>query len=107
MQTNKISVVVIAFNEEANIGNCIQSVAPIADEVIVVDSFSTDRTPEIAENMGAYVLHHVFEGRRHGYVDLLNAGGIPDRVACGRGRVTPHSRRARRPIKSSSWSTEE
>jgi len=62
VQTNKISVVIITFNEEANIGNCIQSVASIADEVIVVDSFSTDRTPEIAENMGANVLQHVFEG---------------------------------------------
>ena len=62
VQTNKISVVVITFNEEANIGNCIQSVALIADEVIIVDSFSTDRTPEIAENMGAIVLQHTFEG---------------------------------------------
>jgi hypothetical protein len=34
VQTNKISVVIITFNEEANIGNCIQSVASIADEVI-------------------------------------------------------------------------
>jgi len=59
---NKISVVIIAFNEEAQIANCIKSVTQIADEIIVVDSFSTDRTVEICENMGATVIQHVFEG---------------------------------------------
>lgn len=62
MLQNKISVVIIAFNEEMQIGNCIKSVAQIADEIIVVDSFSTDRTVEICENMGATVIQHVFEG---------------------------------------------
>lgn len=62
MFTNKISAVIITFNEEQHIGNCIQSVAHIADEIIIVDSFSKDRTVEIAENMGAIVLQHAFEG---------------------------------------------
>lgn len=40
----KLSVVIITFNEEKNIGRCIDSVLPIADEVLVVDSFSKDNT---------------------------------------------------------------
>ena len=45
---NKLSVVIITFNEAENIGKCIDSVRQVADEVIVVDSFSTDKTIEIA-----------------------------------------------------------
>ncbi|MEK0439324.1 MAG: hypothetical protein RLZZ504_240 [Bacteroidota bacterium] len=60
--SKKISAVIIAFNEAANIGRCIQSVVDLVDEVLVVDSFSTDDTVEIARSMGARVLHHAFEG---------------------------------------------
>ena len=45
----KISVVVTTFNEEANIRDCLESLL-WCDEILVVDSFSTDRTPEIAES---------------------------------------------------------
>ena len=62
MNRGRLSVVIITFNEENNIGNCIQSVKSLADEIIVVDSFSQDRTCEIAENMGAIVVQHAFEG---------------------------------------------
>jgi glycosyltransferase involved in cell wall biosynthesis len=51
----KISAVIIAFNEEEKIGRAIESVQ-WADEVLVVDSESTDRTREIAEKMGARVI---------------------------------------------------
>jgi glycosyltransferase involved in cell wall biosynthesis len=44
----KLSVVIITFNEEKNIERCLLSVKKVADEIIVVDSFSTDRTKEIA-----------------------------------------------------------
>ncbi len=40
----KISVVIITFNEEKNIARCIQSVKQIADEIVVLDSFSKDKT---------------------------------------------------------------
>ncbi|MBK6776863.1 MAG: glycosyltransferase family 2 protein [Flavobacteriales bacterium] len=50
------SAVIITFNEERNIGRCIASVQGLADEVIVVDSESTDRTLAIAEELGARVL---------------------------------------------------
>jgi len=45
--TNKISAVIITFNEERNIARCLQSLQNVADEIIVVDSGSTDKTEEI------------------------------------------------------------
>lgn len=45
----KISAVIITFNEERNIKRCLESLKGIADEIVVVDSYSTDRTPEICE----------------------------------------------------------
>ncbi len=59
---NKLSVVIITFNEEENIGKCMDSVREVVDEVVVVDSFSTDRTIEIAEAKGARIIQHKFEG---------------------------------------------
>jgi len=45
----KVSGIVTSFNEEHNIADCIESLL-WCDEIILVDSFSTDRTPEIASN---------------------------------------------------------
>ncbi|MBK8815420.1 MAG: glycosyltransferase family 2 protein [Methylococcaceae bacterium] len=58
----KITVTIITYNEEAFIKACIQSAWRVADEVIVVDSLSTDKTQEIAETMGARVFICPFEG---------------------------------------------
>ena len=57
-----ISVVIIAYNEAKNIGRCIDSVMGLVNEVVVVDSFSTDDTPLIARSKGARVIQHAFEG---------------------------------------------
>lgn len=57
-----LSVVIITFNEERNIGRCLDSVRGIADEVVVVDSFSTDKTEEICRKYGAIFVQHPFEG---------------------------------------------
>jgi (heptosyl)LPS beta-1,4-glucosyltransferase len=57
----KLSVVLATRNEEANIGRCLDSVRGIADEIIVVDEHSKDKTREIAESKGAQVFleeHH-------------------------------------------------
>ena len=43
----KISVVIITLNEERNIGRCLDSVVEIADEILIVDSFSKDKTEKI------------------------------------------------------------
>lgn len=55
-----LSLVIIAFNEEAHIGACIRSVGSLADEILVVDSGSTDQTVEMAQSLGARVLHRPF-----------------------------------------------
>jgi glycosyltransferase involved in cell wall biosynthesis len=57
-----LSVVIITFNEEENIGKCLESVKQVADEVVVVDSFSTDKTPAIATAAGARFFYHKFAG---------------------------------------------
>jgi len=59
---NKLSVVIITYNEEENIGKCIDSVREVADEIVLVDSFSTDRTIEMARAKGARTIQHKFEG---------------------------------------------
>jgi glycosyltransferase involved in cell wall biosynthesis len=56
-----VSVVVLTFNEEANLGVCLRSVADWAAEVFVVDSGSTDSTREIAEQSGARIYEHTFQ----------------------------------------------
>ncbi|WP_153800244.1 glycosyltransferase family 2 protein [Foetidibacter luteolus] len=58
----KLSVVIITFNEEKNIGRCVQSVKNVADEIIVLDSYSTDTTAAIAESHGAKVFYQAFLG---------------------------------------------
>ncbi len=58
----KISVVIITFNEERNIGRCIDSVRGIADDIVVVDSFSTDRTKAICLEKEVRFVEHAFEG---------------------------------------------
>jgi len=57
----RLSVIIIAKNEAANIGACLDSVA-FADERIVVDSESTDATAEIAARNGARVVARKFDG---------------------------------------------
>lgn len=57
-----ISVVIITFNEERNIGRCLASILDVADDIVVVDSFSTDKTKEICENYGVRFIEHAFEG---------------------------------------------
>lgn len=68
MNMRLLSVVMITFNEEKNIGRCIESVCPVADEIIVIDSFSDDETANIANALGAVVKQSKFNG----YIDQKN-----------------------------------
>ncbi|TGL99585.1 glycosyltransferase family 2 protein [Leptospira jelokensis] len=65
----KLSVAIITFNEEKNIGDCIRSVESIADEIIVLDSLSTDRTKEIATSFSKV---RFFEAPFPGHVEQKN-----------------------------------
>ena len=65
----KISVVIITFNEETKLARCIESIKPVADEIVVLDSFSTDNTVKIALKAGAVVYQQTF----HGYKEQKNA----------------------------------
>ena len=58
---SKVSVLILAKNEEKNIGECIESCS-FADEVIVIDDGSTDKTQEIAKALGARVIQHSMNG---------------------------------------------
>ncbi len=57
-----LSAVIITFNEERNLGRCLESLKGIADEIVIVDSNSTDRTLEIAKAHNATVFQHAFAG---------------------------------------------
>ena len=57
-----LSVVIITYNEERNIKRCLDSVKRIADNIVVVDSFSTDRTEEICLNEGVNFIQKVWKG---------------------------------------------
>jgi glycosyltransferase involved in cell wall biosynthesis len=64
----KLSAVIITFNEEKNIERCLNSLNGIADEIIVLDSFSTDRTKEICMKFNVRFFEHDFDG----YIEQKN-----------------------------------
>jgi len=57
-----ISAVIITYNEQDFIGRCLASLDGIADEIIVVDSYSTDSTEEICKSFKVRFIRHEFEG---------------------------------------------
>ena len=57
-----LSCCIIARNEADRIGDCIRAVAGLVDEVVVVDSGSTDDTVAVAQSLGARVVHHDWPG---------------------------------------------
>jgi len=58
----KISATIITYNEESNIERCLTSLQDVADEIIVVDSFSTDNTEAIANKFNVKFVKNKFEG---------------------------------------------
>lgn len=55
-----MTAIVLAKNEEKNIGRCLESIKNLVKRIVVVDSGSTDETVRIAESFGADVYHHEF-----------------------------------------------
>lgn len=88
----KLSVAVITYNEEANIGRFLDTLQNLADEIIIVDSFSTDRTQEIARKYPKVVWipqHFLGYGPQKNYalekcsgewILFLDADEIPDKT---------------------------
>ena len=58
----ELSVVIITFNEEKNIARCLDSVRDLADDIVVVDSFSADRTTDICRQYHVNLIQRQWEG---------------------------------------------
>lgn len=82
-----ISAVIISLNEEHRIRQCLESLDGIADEIVVVDSFSTDKTVDICREAGCRVVQRKFPGygaqrqyattlAKHGYVLSIDADEV-------------------------------
>ena len=61
-EMDPISAVIITKDERRNVERCLRSLAPVADELVVVDDHSTDGTRELCERLGARVVPHAFAG---------------------------------------------
>lgn len=61
MKNLKLSATIITLNEEKDLPRCLESLKGLVDEIILVDSGSTDKTIEIAERFGAKVYHRKFD----------------------------------------------
>jgi glycosyltransferase involved in cell wall biosynthesis len=76
--TALLAAIILTLNEAKHLPDCLRSLA-WADEVVVFDSFSTDRTPEIAREHGARLLQHRFENyawQRNAALDQVQAEWI-------------------------------
>lgn len=62
MPSVQISAVIITYNEERNIGRCLASLAQVADDIVVLDSFSSDGTEAICRAHGARFEQYIFDG---------------------------------------------
>lgn len=56
-QKMKLSIALAVYNEEKNLASCLESVRDIADEIVIVDGNSTDKTLEIAQHFRAKIIH--------------------------------------------------
>jgi len=59
-----ITAIVLTYNEELHIRRCMENLLQLTDQIIIVDSFSTDKTVEIAEEMGIKVIQHKWPGNQ-------------------------------------------
>ncbi|PWH85562.1 glycosyltransferase family 2 protein [Brumimicrobium oceani] len=88
---HKITSTIITFNEERNIARCIDALIPISDEIIVLDSFSTDRTIEICKSKDVRIEQREWKGysnaknhlnqlANHEYIFSVDADEAPDDI---------------------------
>ena len=69
-----LSAVIITYNEEKNIERCLESIKDIVAEIVVLDSFSTDKTEEICKSYNVRFEQHVFD-------DFVNQKNRADQLA--------------------------
>ena len=70
-----LTAIILTLNEEKNIKECIESIKTLAKRIVVVDSFSTDKTVEMAKELGAEVIEHEFINQAQQFIyaiDTLN-----------------------------------
>lgn len=84
MKKLSISATIIGLNEEENLDRCLKSVVDLVDEIIFVDSFSSDRTIEIARQYTDKVYQHEFTGytKQKNYADSLASNDWVLNVDC-------------------------
>lgn len=86
---HQLTSTIITFNEERNIERCIDALLPISDEIIVLDSFSTDKTVEICKAKGVRIEQREWKGysnaknhlnqlATHEYIFSVDADEAPD-----------------------------
>lgn len=71
-----VTAIILTKNEEVNIVDCIKSIRTMTKRIVVIDSFSTDKTVELAKQYGADVFQHPFENYAKQYmygVEVSNA----------------------------------
>lgn len=74
-----ITAIILTRNEEINIKPCIDSIKNIVKRIVVIDSFSEDKTVEIAQSLGAEILQRKFETHARQYKFAVNASDIKTR----------------------------
>lgn len=71
-----ITAIILTKNEEVNITDCIKSIMTIVKRIVVVDSYSTDKTVELAKECGAEVYQHAFENYAKQYMFAIQISQI-------------------------------
>ena len=72
MHNNSIAALILTYNEEKHITRCINSLKDVCEEIFVIDSFSKDKTVEIAKILGAKVYQHPFENQARQFNWAIN-----------------------------------
>ena len=67
-----LTAIILTLNEEKNIRDCITSIKNVAKRIVVVDSFSADKTVEIVREMGAEVIQHEFVNQAQQFIYALD-----------------------------------